>query len=247
MRERPVDAVVFDMDGVLIDSRYVIEQAWLLVADRHGRPLSTDDVTHIIHGRSGAETVRLLFPGHNDQELHAIWAEAAKAEVDAAPYPAIPGALELILELHRHAVALGLATSSWAEKVDSVLTDLGILDTFTCRITREDVVRNKPAPEPYLTVCRKLGVDPERTLVFEDSVSGVRSAVAAGAVCIGIGGDALLEVGAAAVAEDFRAMRLDLEAGGRLCLRVAGTASSPEALIAVTTPRHPAAADTAEH
>ena len=238
--ERHTDAVVFDMDGVLIDSRYVIEQAWRRVADRRGRPLSADDVADVVHGRSGTETVRLLFPDRTEEELHTIWTEAAQAEVEAAPYPTIPGVIDLILGLRQHAVTVGLTTSSWAEKVESVLTDLGILDTFACRITREDVVRNKPAPDPYLTVSQRLGVAPERTLVFEDSVSGVRSAVAAGAVCIGIGGDALLEVGAAAVVEDFRAMRLDREVGGVLCLRVAGSAYSPETRVSIATRESPA-------
>ena len=197
-----VVAVVFDMDGVLIDSRPVIEQAWGDVARRHGRVLTAADLASYVHGRAGSETVRLLFPGHSDSERSAIWAEVDRVE-EEAPYPAVPGADALATGLAGRGVPLALATSSWTRKIENALGSLGLLDVFAVRVTRDDVARGKPHPDPYLTACRRLGVRPQRTLVFEDSVSGVRSAVSAGAVCVGIGGSELTEAGAVAVVPDF--------------------------------------------
>ncbi|MDO0924212.1 HAD family phosphatase [Streptomyces sp. TG1A-8] len=197
-----VDAVVFDMDGVLIDSKPVIENAWRDVARRHGRTLTSADLERYVHGRTGSETVRLLFPHHSDSDRSAIWAEVDTLE-EEAPYPVVPGADTLATGLAGKGVPLALATSSWTRKIENALGGLHLLDVFAIQVTRDDVTRGKPHPDPYLAACRRLGVRPQRTLVFEDSVSGVRSAVSAGAVCVGIGGDELTEAGAVAVTPDF--------------------------------------------
>jgi sugar-phosphatase len=205
-----VEAVVFDMDGVLIDSRPVIERAWSEVARRHGRALTAADAERYVHGRTGAETVRMLFPGRTDQERKAIWAEVDAVEEDS-PYPAVPGADTMALALAGAGAALALVTSSWPRKIDNALGRLGLLHLFAERVTRDDVANGKPHPDPYLVATRRLGTDPARTLVFEDSVSGVASAVAAGTVCVGIGGRELRAAGAVAVTGDFTP--LSAEAG----------------------------------
>ena len=210
-----VEAVVFDMDGVLIDSRPVIESAWMDVARRHGRALASDDLERYVHGRTGAETVRLLFPDRTEEERKALWAEVDKVEEEAA-YPVIPGADLLAVRLAEGGVSIALATSSWPRKIENALSGLGILHLFAERVTRDDVARGKPHPDPYLRAMRKLGSDPVRTLVFEDSVSGVMSAVAAGAICLGIGGRALCEAGAVAAVRDFTAVSVEADGTGHL-------------------------------
>ncbi|GAA2246611.1 hydrolase [Streptomyces ruber] len=208
-----VEAVVFDMDGVLIDSRTVIENAWRDVARRHGRVLASADIEHHVHGRAGAETVRLLFPDHTDDQRAAIWAEVDELE-EESPYQAVPGADALVLRLAQEGVPLALATAGWPRKIENALGRLGILHLFDTRVTRDDVTRGKPHPDPYLKAFESLGSAPARTLVFEDSLSGVTSAVAAGAVCVGIGGDGLRRAGAVAVADDFTGLLLETDARG---------------------------------
>ncbi|MEV7771914.1 HAD family phosphatase [Kitasatospora sp. NPDC086791] len=208
-----VEAVVFDMDGVLIDSRPVIEEAWRSVARRHGRVLADPEVEEYVHGRTGDQTVRLIFPDHSDADRKAIWAEVDTVE-EEAPYRAVPGADGLATRLWRAGVPIGLATSSWTRKIDNALGGLDLLDVFRVRVTRDDVERGKPHPDPYLAACRGLGIRPQRALVFEDSVSGVRSAVTAGAVCVGIGGPALVEAGAVVAVPDFTALVVGGTAGG---------------------------------
>ncbi|SOB84617.1 HAD family hydrolase [Streptomyces sp. 1331.2] len=224
-----VEAVVFDMDGVLIDSRPVIEEAWRSVARRHSRVLADPEIEEYVHGRTGDETVRLIFPHHSDADRKAIWAEVDTVE-EEAPYRAVPGADGLATRLRQAGVPVGLATSSWTRKIDNALGGLGLLDVFRVRVTRDDVERGKPHPDPYLSACRGLGVRPQRTLVFEDSVSGVRSAVAAGAVCVGIGGTgagrALVEAGAVVAVADFTALAVD-RSGGTITL------ADPDGLVVV--------------
>ncbi|MFI8456272.1 HAD family hydrolase [Kitasatospora sp. NPDC085464] len=213
-----VEAVVFDMDGVLIDSRPVIEEAWRTVARRHGRVLADPEVEEYVHGRTGDQTVRLIFPDRSDADRKAIWAEVDTVE-EEAPYRAVAGADGLATRLWRAGVPIGLATSSWTRKIDNALGGLGLLDVFRVRVTRDDVERGKPHPDPYLAACRGLGIRPQRALVFEDSVSGVRSAVAAGSVCVGIGGPALVEAGAVVAVPDFTALLVEHGgAGGAITL-----------------------------
>ncbi|WP_051830868.1 MULTISPECIES: HAD family hydrolase [Streptomyces] len=221
-----VEAVVFDMDGVLIDSRPVIEEAWRSVVRRHGRVLADPEIEEYVHGRTGDQTVRLIFPHHSDAERKAIWAEVDTVE-EEAPYRAVPGADRLATRLRQAGVPVGLATSSWTRKIDNALGGIGLLDVFRVRVTRDDVERGKPHPDPYLSACRGLGVRPQRTLVFEDSVSGVRSAVAAGAVCVGIGGigegRALVEAGAVVAVPDFTALVVGEVGGAGGAAGAAGT------------------------
>ncbi|MDI5965626.1 HAD family hydrolase [Streptantibioticus silvisoli] len=200
-----VEAVVFDMDGVLIDSRPVIENAWRDVARRHGRTLDSAEVEGYVHGRTGAETVRMLFPEHSDAARKAIWAEVDAVEEEAA-YSVVPGADAIAARLAQFGVPLVLVTSSWQRKIENALGRLGLLTLFPEVVTRDDVERGKPHPDPYLMAARRLGMDPARMLVFEDSVSGVASAVAAGALCVGIGGGELLAAGAVATTVDFTAL-----------------------------------------
>jgi sugar-phosphatase len=202
-----VEAVAFDMDGVLIDSRSVIENAWRDVAHRHGRVLAPEEAERYVHGRTGAETVGMFFPEHTDAARAAIWKEVDTVEEEAA-YPFVPGADLMTAKLSRCGVPLALVTSSWPRKIENALGRRGLLSLFPEQVTRDDVTRGKPHPDPYLTAARRLDIDPARLLVFEDSVSGVESAVAAGATCVGIGGGELVDAGAVATAGDFTTLSL---------------------------------------
>ncbi|SHG22943.1 haloacid dehalogenase superfamily, subfamily IA, variant 3 with third motif having DD or ED [Streptoalloteichus hindustanus] len=203
-----VRAVLFDMDGVVVDSRLVIESAWREVVRRHsGRDLTTEEVEEHVHGRQGSHTVAALFPRHTPEVRRKIWAEVDRIE-ETASYQAIPHVQSFLRDLHTHGVTVGLVTSSWTTKIEHVLKSLDVQDVFTVVVSRDDVQQGKPHPAPYLAGCRLLDVDPANTLVFEDSVSGVQSAVAAGTTCVGIGAPDLTEEGAADAVADFAPLRL---------------------------------------
>ncbi|PPK65406.1 HAD-IA family hydrolase [Actinokineospora auranticolor] len=207
-----ITAVLFDMDGVVIDSRTVIESVWARVlARRTGRDLSRRDIDEHVHGRVGSHTVAALFPDH--PTAHAeIWAEADELE-QSATYDLIPGVHALLRALAAARVTTGLVTGSAAGKTRAATRALDI--RFATVITREDVRNAKPHPEPYERACANLGVRPEDVLVFEDSHSGVQAARAAGARCVGIGDDpALLEAGALATITDFTHLTVRTDSAG---------------------------------
>jgi sugar-phosphatase len=201
--QNEIRAVLFDLDGVIIESREVIEEAWRAAALHHaGTRLSDEDIHEHVHGRPGSHTVATLFPDHTPQQRKEIWAHVDRIE-ETAPYRAVPGVREFIAWLGTTGVPIGLVTSSWAEKIEHVVELFELGEVFSAVVSRDDVANGKPHPEPYRSGCALLGVEPASTLVFEDALSGVRSSVSAGTHCVGIGGDDLVRAGAAVAVPDF--------------------------------------------
>lgn len=198
-----IRAVLFDLDGVIIQSREVIEEAWRAAALHHaGKQLTDEDIHEHVHGRPGSHTVATLFPDHTPRQRKEIWAHVDRIE-ETANYRAVDGVREFIAWLGTTGVPVGLVTSSWAEKIEHVVRLFELHDVFRAVVSRDDVAHGKPHPEPYESGCARLGVEPASTLVFEDALSGVRSSVAAGTLCVGIGGDELVRAGAVASVLDF--------------------------------------------
>jgi sugar-phosphatase len=202
-----ISAVVFDMDGVIVDSGPVIEHAWSEAARRHGRVLTPVDIATCIHGRPGSETVRLLVPDRSERDRKAIWSEVDKIE-EESECSAIAGVVDLLTGLSHLGVDVGLVTSSWPRRIEFVLDHLALTGVFKVSVNRNDVSRGKPNPDPYLTAFERLGVAPERALVFEDSEPGVRSAVAAGATCVAVGNAGMVDLGAITSVPDFTGLSL---------------------------------------
>jgi HAD superfamily hydrolase (TIGR01509 family) len=197
-----ITAVLFDMDGVLIDSNTVIEQAWIEAAKMFGKSISEEDIIIHIHGQPGPHTIKALFNDlpMSDQKIvqeHIIHVE------NTAYYDPIPGVAQLILSLYSAGICVGIVTSGWKEKIDRVTEMLKIQHCISVIVERDDVSRGKPFPDPYLLAAKRLAIPISATIVFEDSRSGVTSAHSAGAYCVGIGGNELLEFGAKITIPDF--------------------------------------------
>lgn len=202
------------MDGVLIQSREVIEHAWTTVAREYGISVDQAFIDEHIHGRPGGHTLKTLFAEFDEAQQVAI-----KRKVDAIEQVTncalVPGVATLIARLREHAVPLALVTSSWRARVGHVLQQHHLTSAFDSIICRDDVRSGKPAPDPYRLAAAQLGRQSDECLVFEDSVSGVQSAVSSGALCIGIGDDPTLTAhGAAGVYADFTRLALRLDGRG---------------------------------
>lgn len=199
---RKVKAVLFDMDGVLVDSRTIIERAWAEAAQMYGIKISEYDIHNHIHGQPGPYTIQTLF-GHLEKiDQQKVQTHIIHSENTAVCVP-IPGVAELIKKLSAASVPLGIVTSGWRYKIDRVIESLHAQSCFSVIVERDDVKRGKPYPDPYLLAASRLNLPPAETLVFEDARSGVISAVSAGALCVGIGGDELMTSGAAFTIPDF--------------------------------------------
>jgi mannitol-1-/sugar-/sorbitol-6-phosphatase len=172
-------AIIFDLDGVLVDSQAITERHLRSWADRHGVALA--ELLALHHGRTTAETLRAVAP-HLDAEHEAQMLESGEAG-DLHGLAAFPGASRLIAELAEHPWAI--ATSCKRETACSRLQHLGLACPRVL-ITAEDVTNGKPSPEPYVLAARRLGLPPSACVVIEDAPAGVASARAAGARVIAV-------------------------------------------------------------
>jgi HAD superfamily hydrolase (TIGR01509 family) len=176
-----VSAVVFDLDGVLIDSEQAWDAARRDVVAAHGGTWR-EDATRAMQGMSSTEWSAYLV---EQLGVQLTPREANDAVVEAMlrgyerELPLLPGAREAVERVHRTA-ALGLASSSNRELIDLVLERMGVAGLFAATVSSEEVARGKPAPDVYLEVARRMGVDPGTAVAVEDSENGIRSAHAAG-------------------------------------------------------------------
>ena len=176
-----IDAVVFDLDGVIVDS----EQVWDEVREAYVRETGgtyTDESARDMMGMSSPEWSRymaeaLRVPG-TPEEINAAIVERMLARYGEAP-PLLPGALEAVRRVGA-SVPLAIASSSNRELIDVVLRASGLAADFRATVSSEEVPRGKPWPDVYLEAARRLGVDPARCGAVEDSHNGIRSAKAAG-------------------------------------------------------------------
>ena len=181
------DAVIFDLDGVLLDS----EQRWneekeALVREAGGR--WRDDAPVAMMGMSSPEWAAYL----RDELGVPLDAGAINTGVVrrmqagyARELPLLPGALEAVVALGAR-WPLGLASSSNREIIDLFLELARVADAFAVTLSSEQVERGKPAPDVYLEVARRMGVEPSRCVAIEDSSNGMRSAAAAGMAVIAV-------------------------------------------------------------
>ena len=181
------DAVVLDLDGVLVDSEERWDEARReLVADRGGT--WSDEATHAMLGMSSREwSVYVRDELGVAMEPDAI--SDAVVERLIAGYrrelPLLPGAVEAVRRLGEH-WPLGLASSSNAPVIALVLERTGLGAVIRVWLSSEEVPRGKPAPDVYLEVARRLGADPARCAAVEDSTNGIRSAHAAGMAVVAV-------------------------------------------------------------
>jgi HAD superfamily hydrolase (TIGR01509 family) len=187
--DRRFDAVIFDNDGLLLDT----EQAWTAAEEilfaRRGREFTIEDKRAML-GSAGpiaqATLAGLLELPDDGPALFAELQGLALEQIARSATPR-PGAIDLLARLRASRMLLGLASNSTREFVEQALATAGIPEaTFDASCAGDEVAHPKPDPEMYLAVCEALGVDPARTAVLEDSPPGVAAGIAAGCFVIGI-------------------------------------------------------------
>lgn len=176
-----IEAVVFDMDGVLVDSEPVWEEVRRRIVAEYGGRWDPDTQDRMM-GMSTGEWSRYL---SEEQGVRLMPDEVARTVIGAMAdrytehLPLLPGAVEAVRRMAGR-WPLGLASSSPPSLIDTVLDASGLTDAFAAILSTEEVERGKPAPDAYLTVAKRLGVAPEKCAAVEDSSNGLRAAAAAG-------------------------------------------------------------------
>lgn len=173
------DAILFDLDGVLVDSTPVIERQWRRWATL--RHVDMAAIQAIWHGRRAFEIIAEVAP-HLDVDEESRWMREAEAE-DVEGVIEQPGAGALLQSLPTGSWAI--ATSGPRPVATARLNAVGLPIPLQF-VTGDDVRNGKPHPEPYLLAAKKLGIPPERCVVIEDAVAGVEAALAAGAQVIAV-------------------------------------------------------------
>lgn len=176
---RSISAVLFDLDGVLVESREATERVWLDWALSNG--IDEEELRSAMHGVRSREVVRALRP-ELDSAAESEAIERRQAE-DVDGLRAIPGAEEALGALREDRVAV--VTSATRPLAAARLGAVGI-EPPAVMVYADDVERGKPHPEGYLTAARRLGVDPAEALVVEDAPPGIEAGRAAGAAVVGV-------------------------------------------------------------
>jgi HAD superfamily hydrolase (TIGR01509 family) len=181
-------AVMFDNDGLLLETEEAWTRAEVTLFARHGREFTLQDKRYMLgSSRAVAETKLehlLAAPGRGKElmdELHdLVMAEAAKG------VEPMPGALELLEALSAAGTPMALVSNSARAFVELTLGSAGVRDRFAAVLSAEDVAQPKPAPDLYLAACAALGVQPADAVGLEDSETGVAALKAAGLLAIGV-------------------------------------------------------------
>lgn len=182
LRLRPFEAVIFDMDGTVLDTESVFKTIVFEVCTDLGFEM-TDAVHTAMVGSSHETTNRLLVEAYGVAFPYTQFDERCRITMRERSHAGVPvkiGARELLLELRERGIPTAIATSSRSPHAQEQLSAVGLIDMFATIVTRNDVINPKPHPEPYLLAAERLGVDPLLCLALEDSPAGVRAAHAAG-------------------------------------------------------------------
>jgi beta-phosphoglucomutase len=181
-------AVIFDMDGVLVDSYQAHFQSFQHLAGQQGLTLTEEQFATVFGWTSPRIFAHLWGEGRfSPREITALDAEkeAYYRTIVARDFPAMPGATETIATLHAAGFRLGIGSSGPPENVDLVLDRLGIRPWIGAAVTGRDVTRGKPDPQVFLLAAERLGVRPARCVVVEDAPAGIAAAHAAGMTAVG--------------------------------------------------------------
>ena len=186
---RSIRAVIFDMDGVIVDSGAFHRRAWQTLLEEIGAPTADPEFWRLTIGRPVEEALPLLVnPSLSPREI----ARYARRKTDLyheyarQGFAPVLGAQAFVRHLEALCVPRALASSASRRSVHTVLERLQLNQSFGAVVTSDDVRNGKPDPEVYLTAAQLIDVAPEQCVVFEDSEVGIQSAVSAGMTCVGV-------------------------------------------------------------
>ena len=181
--DKQVQAVIFDMDGVIFDSERLVIECWKVIAEKHNIP----DIVEIcmrVQGNNREETGRRFREKYGNGFPYEVY----KKEVSAlfrhlygeGRLPLKPGVADILEELKRKRVPLALASSTRTDIVKQELQDANLLPYFDAVLGGDMALRSKPEPDIFLAAAAKLSADPAHCYVLEDSYNGIRAAYQAG-------------------------------------------------------------------
>ncbi len=183
-----LSGVVFDLDGVIVDSHPAHKQAWRMFLASLGQSVSESDLEFIFEGHRRREILVHFLGNLSELEIEEYGSKKDEFFRKACSLPEpVDGSIEFIKKLEKTGLSIAVATAASRQRAHWTLDQLKITDYFEVVVTGDDVVQSKPDPAIYRLAAYRLSISPECLFAVEDSVSGVRSAKSAGLSCLGIG------------------------------------------------------------
>ncbi|GAB4021980.1 HAD family phosphatase [Spirosoma sp. KCTC 42546] len=183
-------AVIFDMDGVIVDTNPHHRIAWREYYQRNGKTLSDDDFVHYVSGKHNTDIVAHLFANQSltPEEVHRLSKEkeALFRELYRPAITPVTGLIPFLKALKEAGIRTAVATSAPVENLDFVMDALNIRPYFDALLNESMVSHPKPDPEIYQKAMAMLGVEPADSVIFEDSMTGIQAAKASGAFVVGM-------------------------------------------------------------
>jgi HAD superfamily hydrolase (TIGR01509 family) len=212
------EAVIFDMDGVIVDSHPVHKEAWRRLFKLLGKSVTEEQLDFVCDGHKRVEIVR-----HFLGDLPVWQLENYGRQKDAFfralshGLTLVPGLTGFVAQLRKREIKLAIATSASRERTEYVLNQFHLMAHFEAIVSGDDVNAGKPDPAIFQKACRLVQCVPSASLVIEDAASGIRGAKRAGMKCLGIAHPArarlLYDAGADWVEPDFTTLHASLLAG----------------------------------
>lgn len=177
-----VAAVLWDLDGVIVNSGPVHFQAYRWLLSQHGVELTEERFFADLFGRRNWDILRDVLPGVSDDDVHRLaeQKEAKFRKLVAGEVRALPGAADLLRRAHEAGLKQSIVSSTPRANIELIIGALGLRDALDEIVGEEDSVRGKPDPQPFTTAADRLGVPYERCVVIEDAPEGVEAGKAAG-------------------------------------------------------------------
>jgi HAD superfamily hydrolase (TIGR01509 family) len=203
-----LQAVVFDMDGVIVDSHPAHRFAWRGFLRTLGKEVADSELDFIMDGRKRKDILLHFLGPLTDDQLQEYGSRKDELFWQALPdVVPVPGVFEFMECIRRAGITMAVATSASAGRTRSILMRLGLLTNFRAIVTGDEVRDGKPDPGIYRLACQRIDCSPEVAVAIEDAASGVRAAKGAGLKCVGIASHQLEEkltaAGADHVLPDF--------------------------------------------
>jgi beta-phosphoglucomutase len=176
-------AVIFDIDGTIVDNMHLHAEAFAVFAERHGLPPLTREDRARLDGRRNSEIFPILFKrdvARDEWLAYEHEKEGLYRELSRGRLAPLSGLHQLIDRLKQEEIPMALATSAPKPNVEHTLAELNLAGAFPIIVRGDEVARGKPAPDVFIEAARRLGVEPAGCLVFEDAPMGIEAAQAAG-------------------------------------------------------------------
>jgi HAD superfamily hydrolase (TIGR01509 family) len=179
-------ALLFDLDGTMLNSDPIHEAVFMELWTARGLPVPEGFYMEQVHGRLNVDVFADYLPDEPDPQGLSEWKEAQFRDRLPSPYPSTPGLEAFLDHAQEHGWQLAVVTNAMRLNAEAMLGAIGLRNRFEVIVIGGECAHGKPHPLPYLTAMKLLGEAPETCIAFEDSPSGMRAAAASGAYSIGV-------------------------------------------------------------